>query len=141
MQFCFGYEAQKWQQELIERRDGGVIEDCGAFGVKSGCEVVEHGTVYVRLDIRGRLPVGDDLIVRQHKEGFDAGLLEPNTLDDCSEIVAEMQRSCRTLAGEKTKALGVSVNVASHLRRSLGGSGKRIHLHALNEEGCTEFLA
>ena len=63
--------------------------------------------MHVLANVSRRVAIGDDLIVREHEEHLNAGLLQADTLCDGAEAVAPVKRPGRTLTREDPKPLRV----------------------------------
>ncbi len=65
--------------------------------------------------MRGGVAVGDDLLIRQHEERLDSGLLQSHPFSNRAEIISQMQRPRRPLAGQHSKALWMLNNISCDL--------------------------
>ncbi len=104
-------QAEEGQQQLVERGHGAVGEDRGAVRVGAGGEVVDHQALAVLGEPVGDVAVGDDLVVGDDHEQLRALALEADPVLQGAEVVAEMERAGRAVAGEDTAAGEVGARV------------------------------
>ena len=93
-------QAEERQHQLVERRHRGVGEDRRLLGVEARGDVVEEQVAHVAGDVAGDLAVGDDLVVGDELPDLGAAVLEPEAVADRAEVVADVQRAGRAVAGQ-----------------------------------------
>ena len=95
-------EAQERHDQLIQGADLAVGEDGRAVGVDADGEVVRHEALDIAGQARGRIAVGDRLVVGDEDEELGALLLQRDPVLERAEVVAEVERAGGAVAGEDT---------------------------------------
>ena len=128
------HEAQERQQELVERLDRVWAKIVARAGVDPRGEVVGD----LARDVVGQAacgrPVGERLVVGDQHEQLDARVLQPDAVLERAEVVADVQRAGRAVAGEDAEPrriardrgleiVGAAAGVAQRRRGRVGGLG------------------
>jgi hypothetical protein len=88
-----------------------VDEDRRARGVDARCEIVDHEPADVVADLPDGITVGDDLVVRDHDEDLGSLVLEANPVAEAADVVADVERAGRSVAGEHPEPRRVASGV------------------------------
>ena len=131
VQLRLGDQREERQHELVLGRHRGMREDHGLGRVDAGGHVVKHQVEHVVVDVLGGVAVGDDLIVRDDDVRVHTALLHGHALADRTEVVAQVQTSGRTVAGQHRELARVGLQRGHRLIRTLlGGEEAGAHLIA-----------
>ena len=98
---------QERQEQLVERLDLGVGEDRRPVGVDADGEVVGQQPVDVLGQRRRAVAVDDGLEIGDEDHQVGAGVLQPDAVLQGAEVVAQVQRAGRPVAGQDTMGLGL----------------------------------
>jgi hypothetical protein len=139
LQLGDAHQGQERQQQLVERRDGAVGEDRRTSRVQPRGEVVQHDLAHVGGDVAGVGSVGDHLVVGDHDVRCDSRLLQEHPVAQGAEVVPQVQRPGRSVAGQHPVALGAGADVAVVGNES-GGVARRCNGRRCNGRCCHGVL-
>jgi len=97
-----GDEHFKDQVEFVRFADGGLEVDGGFFRIDAGCEIIKHQAARVFDNVLNRVAVrlGGQHVEIGDNEGGVVGMLQRDSRLERTDIVAKMQASGRSVAGE-----------------------------------------
>jgi hypothetical protein len=84
-----------------------VGEDRRPARVDAGGEVVGDDAADRGRELMGDLPVGQHLVVGDQHDHLDAEVLEPDAVGEGAEVVADVERAGRPIAGQDAETAGL----------------------------------
>ena len=103
-------QAEERQQQLVERGHRAVREDHRPGRVEADGQVVEEYPGHVLIQPFGRVPVGQHLEIGDQHEDLGAEILQPDPVPQRAEVVAQVQRPRRPVAGQDAERRRVLVD-------------------------------
>ena len=100
-------QAQERHEQPVERLDLGVGEDRRPVGVDADGEVVGHERVDVLGQRRRAVAVDDGLEIGDEDHEVRAVVLQPHAVLQRAEVVAQVQRAGRAVAGQDATGFGM----------------------------------
>ncbi len=97
------HEAQERKRELVELRHLRVSEDRRALRVDADRQVIRDQLLDIVGQRGGAVTIGDRLVVGDEHDRLDAEVLKPHPVEQRPEVMAEMQRTGRSISGENAE--------------------------------------
>jgi hypothetical protein len=103
-------QTEERKDELVQLRHLAVREDDRSIRVDAYGEVVGHEPIDVLHEPSRRVTVRDRLVVGDQDEQLDPEVLQTNAVLERAEVVADVQRAGRPVAGEDPKRRRVAAD-------------------------------
>jgi hypothetical protein len=117
-------EAEEREHELVQLGDLAVGEDDGAVGIDSRRQVIGDQPLDVTGEVIRRVAVGDRLVVGDEHEQLDPEPLETDPVFERAEVMADVQRAGRTVAGQDPERRRVGQDRPLELGAAALGGGE-----------------